>query len=47
MEAMLVCLVLFAKAFIKVGVLLGLAIAIEDVTRKIVLKWRTSRGNEV
>lgn len=47
MEAMLVCLVLFGKAFIKLGVLFGLAIVIEDVTRKIVLKRRASRGNEV
>lgn len=48
MGTMLVCLVAaFGKAFIKVFVMFGLAIVIEDAVRKIIQKRRTSKGNGV
>lgn len=47
MEIMLVCLVLFGKAFIKVGVLFGAFIIIESMVRKIGRKRRISKEKGV
>lgn len=47
MEIMLVCLVLFGKAFIRLGVLFGAFIIVESMVRKVGRKRRISKEKGV